>query len=229
MTFEPHWPTVESLIWFFSGAAEADAGVRSVQGGFEATMHRLALTGRPAPGHVVLTESGQEWAEGEIPVHETRATASRFDLPVDDAEAILPTLVSQVDRFLGRRAPDDRAQVLSRVRTMGRRGRAVLELQFGDELWLCGPRVDLAQKACRERRWGISLGLLCCMSQIADVMALVNGRREKKGERPVDPREAIALLLIKDDSASVALVDEIRREAESAVNCAVSEYERTRG
>lgn len=53
--------TESDLTWYFGGEAEADFGVRSVQGGFEAAMHRLALCGRCEPG--------------QVPVHETRQGA----------------------------------------------------------------------------------------------------------------------------------------------------------
>jgi hypothetical protein len=49
----------QDLEWYFGGAAEADLGARSAQGGFEAAMQRMELCGPAQPG--------------EMPVHETRA------------------------------------------------------------------------------------------------------------------------------------------------------------
>ncbi len=217
------WPTVESLVWFYSGAAECSAGVRSVQGGFEDTMQRLALCGRPAKGHA--SANGQTWIEGEIPVHESRATASRFDLPIDDEETTAARLVAQVERQLGRRSTETRSGILERLRMLDSRSRAVLELQFGDDLWLCDDRIWPAQKAALDRRWGVSLALLCCTERIVRVTEQTNTRRAKRGSSPVDARDAVVLLLARPDTESVQMVAEMAAEAGRAIGEALGEYE----
>jgi hypothetical protein len=216
------WQIVESLIWFYSGAAECDAGVRSVQGGFQDTMQRLALCGRPAKGHA--SPDGKVWLEGEIPVHESRATASRYDLPIDDDGAISERLIAQVETQLGRRTTETRSGILARLRSLGSHRRATLELQFGDELWFCDGTVWPAQRAALDRRWGVSLALLCCTDLVVAVTEKTNARREKRGSGPVDAREAVVLLLARPDAESKAIVAEMAAEAGRAIAEAMGEY-----
>ncbi len=208
---EPNWPVIEALSWFFGGAAEADGGLRSAQSGFEDAMLRLALCGRPAAG--------------DVPVHETRATASRYDLPIEDGGAIAEKLVGQVERQLGRRPTAAHSEILARLRRLSLRHRATLELQFNDESWLCSGRILRAQRAALDHHWGISLALLCCTDRITAAAAGVNARREKRGREPVDVREALALLLVRTDAESKALVSEMVAESERAIGDAIAAYE----
>ena len=112
------------LEWYFGGGAEADLGARSVQGGFEAAMDKLAKTGRAR---------SWEWlpeGEADHPAHETRSTCSAS--------------WDAMERLDSRRSKlADARRIFARVRKLPRTDRAVLELQFGDQARLNGISIAL--------------------------------------------------------------------------------------
>jgi hypothetical protein len=98
------------LEWYFGGSAEADLGVRSVQGGFEDAMNRMAKSS---------CAKDWSWSDAEMPTRETRSTISASD----DA----------IERLYNRRAKLDQARkIFARLRLLTPRDHAVLELHFGD-------------------------------------------------------------------------------------------------
>lgn len=213
---ELDWATIQALSWFFSGAAERDAGVRSVQGGFEATMHRLALCGPAGRGHAALVNGAEVWVDGDLPVHESRSTSSASD----DA----------IERLHRRREQlAECRRVLARLDGLVRRHRAVLELQFGDGLWLCEDKVWPSQVAVEDRRWGVSLAMLCCTSLIVRATERANERRAKRKRAPVDARDAVRELLLATDARSRELVAQMVDEAGDAVSVAMGAYSRGAG
>lgn len=203
---------IDDLRWFFSGEAEAAAGVRSGQGGFEATMHRLALCGRPAPG--------------DVPVRETRATASQYDIPVEHGDIPL-LLVTQVEAQRKRKDAIDRLRkVQARLLRISPGERSVLELQYGGEATM--------------GEGGITVALACSSTTARhayreSVEAL--NRRLSAGGKASEEREKAAatqrLWLIwlakrardKDGAAMGQLLERILQEARAALGVAERAYQ----
>lgn len=114
------------LTWYFGGEAEAELGARSVQGGFEATMHRLALCGPARGGRPAVVDGVAVWQEGDVPVRETRSGPP-------DGEA--------TERQLA--AAERAHRIRQRLDRLARRDRAVLEVSFGDREQVAGVGVAL--------------------------------------------------------------------------------------
>ncbi len=189
------------LEWYFGGGAEADLGARSVQGGFEATMHRLSLGGHRQEAHEVWAGGAAEWVEAQMPARETRSTCSASD----DA----------IERLHNRRRKlADARRIFARVRQLSPSDRAVLELQFGDQSRLCG----------------ISVALLCQLDTVQQAVAVINARRARRHRPPLGPRGALEMLSMSTSQADTAIVEELVRKARAMLSAALEAYyARSRG
>jgi hypothetical protein len=189
------------LEWYFGGEAEADLGARSVQGGFEATMHRLSLGGPRQEAREQWSDGAAAWVEAQMPARETRSTCSASD----DA----------IERLHNRRRKlADARRIFARVRQLDPTDRAVLELQFGDQSRLCG----------------ISVALLCQLDTVQQAVAAINARRVRKHRPPLGPRAALEMLSMSTSHADSAIVDELVRRARTMLSAALEAYyARSRG
>jgi len=211
---------LEDLTWYFGGGAEADCGVRSVQGGFEAQMNRMALAGKPEEAHEVWADGKPTWVEAQLPAKESRATAARFDLPIGEEEAMAERILAQVEDRLGHRDSLARmARVYARLRQLDHHHHAVLELQYGDAI----------------KVGGVSLSLLCMSKPVSIAVHRINERRrrraEKDGENPPDPlgqREAVARLHLSGIDADKEILEALVGEATTRLRVAVEAYSKAR-
>lgn len=231
------------LEWYFGGAAEADCGVRSVQGGFEAAMDRLALGGRRLDGHEAWDNGVATWVEGQQPVRESRATASRFDIHVptsgsasgkvyrktpapktDDSNAVEERLKSQVEDHMGHRNSLRRmARIYARLGELDKAHRTTLELHFGDAIKIRG----------------VSMSLLCTVSSVVEATDRVNERRRKRAEKedrgppePLTPRDALLNMhhhvQTADNQAERDILDGLVAKALPVLRAAMDAYSKVR-
>lgn len=194
---------VAELDWYFSGAAEADCGVRSVQGGFESAMDKLAKTGRPR---------GWEWlpaGEADHPARETRSTCSASW----DA-------MERLDRRRQKLA--DYCRIYQRLHRMDdptRQHLAVLDLHFGDAVRIHGVSLSLL---CMTK----PVRVAC-----AKVNEKRRRRAEKQDREPPDdlgPRDAVQRMHTSDSSAEQAILEELVTEAAGWLRAALEAYSKAR-
>jgi len=189
------------LEWYFGGGAEADLGVRSVQSGFEASMDRMALSGRRLEAREVWSQGAPEWLEAQQPARETRSTCSASDDAIERLHA-------------RRRKLADARRIFARVRQLSPTDRAVLELQFGDQSRLCG----------------ISVALLCQLDTVQQAVAVINARRARRHRPPLGPRGALEMLSMSTSQADSSIVDELVQRARVMLSAALEAYyARSRG
>jgi len=191
---------VAELEWYFSGAAEADCGVRSVQGGFEAAMDKLAKTGRAR---------GWEWlpvGEADHPAHETRSTCSAS--------------WDAMERLDNRRKKlDDAHRVYQRLQQLGQRDHAVLELHFGDAVRIHGVSLSLL---CMTKPVRVAT------AKVNEKRRRRAEKQDREPPDDLGPRDAVQRMHTSDSSAERTILEELVTEAAAWLRAALEAYSKAR-